>query len=41
MNAKVYYTEDYDTTSRLRINRSLLFSVDLKTLGSSKTISPF
>ncbi|MDP4823090.1 MAG: LPS assembly protein LptD [Aestuariivirgaceae bacterium] len=41
LNAKFYYTEDYDTTSGLRKDRSLLFSVDLKTLGSSKTISPF
>jgi LPS-assembly protein len=41
MNAKLYYTEDYDTSSSLRKDRSLLFSVDLKTLGSSKTISPF
>ena len=41
LNAKLYYTEDYDTTSRLRKDRSLLFSVDVKTLGSSKTISPF
>lgn len=41
LNAKLYYAEDYDTTDGQSKDRSLLFSVDLKTLGSSKTISPF
>lgn len=40
-NAKLYYTEDYDTTTGEKKNRSLLFSFEIKTLGSSKTISPF
>lgn len=41
MNAKLYYTQSYSTTNETEIERQLLFSIELKTLGATKTISPF
>ena len=41
MNIKFYYTENYDSTIDAKKDRSLLFNIELKTLGATDTISPF
>lgn len=41
MNVKLYYTEDYDNAAKNGKDRSLLFAIEVKTLGATRTISPF